>query len=1481
MEPVTITVTTYVAMKMVDQFISQEGYGWFRKLFINEKNYSDKLYQIIEEAASEYESVYPLAPNSEKIPFYQSRPLFELLNQHILFHQLPTHNSLLDEFKKYPKVIPPTSSELENFYHRFCTKINNCSELKKLNIAENYKEKIFEIGDSLFELKLLLETIDKKITFTLNQEWLNKKSNEAIADLGNRYTPELNLKLGIAKIFEGIGRTEKFSEIVYERFDKLLIKANKLRNDDIINESFNVISSNAQAIAELYKECEFIGNRQVPFEDFVRLIRTCSGAVNAAEDILWKEKEKLQQEKKQKEFSDKYATLHRELREFGNECTKIEGFLDSTTVKLANNPFLLLEGDAGIGKSHLLADIVKTRVSAGSASLFILGQHLTVNESPWSQIFKGLQLNITSDELLEKLNLYGKRAGKRVIVFIDAINEGDGNKFWPDHINSFVDSIKGYEWLGLVMSIRTTYKNITISSDQVARNNLEQYRHFGFKSVELNAINLFFDNYNIERPSAPFLNPEFKNPLFLKLFCEGIKKSNLNYVPSGLEGITSILEFFIEGVNKTLSSKKHHNYNSSFKLVRNTITALIRTKVDLGNKTIPIDAAFHTVQSVVKEYVQNKTFLDDLINEGVLTKGIIREDDNVIDVVYITFERFDDHLTANFLLEGVVNVQDEFSIGGKLYDYVKNTYALYSHQGIIEALSIQVPEKFGKELYELVPKLQSDHEFILAFINSLIWRAPESINLDKIKSYLEQEVFSYEGTHDHFMETLISLTSIENHPFNANFLHNMLIKLPLPKRDAYWTTFLKYKYSKESTFRQLIDWAWSDNDKSHISTHSLELIGTTLFWFLTSSNRELRDSTTKALVNLLKRRMDVLISLMKKFETIDDPYIMDRVYAVSLGCTLTTKETGSLKELSEIVYASIFDKDQVYPHVLLRDYAREIIEYINHLGIVSDKIDIQKTLPPYGSSWPAKAKIPTRDKLEKLYSGDEHYHLWASIMGGGDFSRYTIGTNSNHSDWSGCKFGEVPANRKKIYKDFKKSLTIDQLKLFDGLDPIITGYSGKIAITVGRKSEEELNINKTTFKTSLSEDELKLYETDVEPYLNHNHDLIDTDNYFDLRLAERFIFNRVIELGWLPELHYYFDKRIGTGRGRNESHQERIGKKYQWIAYYEFMARLADNFIRYDGYGDERKENPYVGPWVPYVRDIDPTILLKSTGYKVFEKSDYWWSCRESFDWNCSFEEWISNNRTLENPYGLIEVKDDKGKDWLVLESCPTWNEPKMIGHENWGHPRKEVWCQVRSYLVQDTEYNKLKKWLGEQHFMGCWMPESNERYQLFNREYYWSQAFSCFQSDYYCGSDWVDIQDEKTDNYIAKVSVNSQRYRWEEEFDRSKSETLSFLKPSSLLFEKMNLRPGDEEGSFVDEEGKIICFAAEALNDTKAHLLIRKQEFLTMLEENSLKVVWTLRGEKGVIGGSHASSHNYGRTEFSGAFYLDNGKVNGSHKIY
>lgn len=1491
MEPVSMAIggaAYYVATKLVDQFISQEGYGWLRKTFFPKQRYVDRLHQLIEETTSKFEVIYP--SESNKVPFYQSRPLFDALNEYVLFKELPDKSELIKKFNEYPNVLPPTQQQLEFFYETLALKINKCETLKKLHVEETYKDKIFDISDEIIQIKLILQSLDEKLTFHLSNDWLNEKNKLAIADLGVRYTPELNVKLDIAKIFDGLGKTQAFHDMFYSHIDSFLIKGNKLRQCNEISKPLSVIIHSLSGISSLYEAVGLSTLSEVPANKFIDNLSRCQLAINESESALWELREKSKKAGETNNYSDKYLSTLRELRDLDYACNSLLTFINSITVKLANNPFLLLEGNAGIGKSHLLADVIKTRIASGYPSLFILGQQLTSDESPWSQIFKRLQLKITSHEFLEKLNIYGQKTGKRVLIFIDAINEGNGNKFWNDNINSFVDEIKHFEWLGLVMSVRTAYKSVTISDASVKRNNFEVHEHIGFQNVELEAVNLFYDYYSIERPSSPNLNPEFKNPLFLKLLCEGLKKNGLTKVPVGFNGISNILNFLVEGVNKSLASPKKYSFDPSFPLVKEALNEIIKVKLDVGGSSISLKDAHSAVQSVVEGYITEKNFLSALIDEGLLTKGIVRNDDNSTEeVIYVAFERFDDHLTVKFLLDDVQNIENEFKCDGRLKCYFNDEYDIFRHSGIVEALSIQLPEKFGKELYELLPEFSDNHYLLEAFIESLVWRDSNAIDFEKLISFINEHVFCFKDSFDHFLEAAISISGLVDHPFNANFLHSWLTKYSLPDRDAFWTTQLKYKYSEGSAFRHLIDWAWDRTDKSYISDESIELIATSLCWFLTSSNRELRDCSTKALVSLLETRITVLNKIIDKFDGVDDPYVWERIFSVALGCTLRTDNIQELKYLAENVYQKIFGSKYVYPHILLRDYAREIIEFSTHLGVELNGVELSKTKPPYNSCWPDV--VPSKEELESLYDKELYRELWSSIMGGGDFSRYTIGTNYNHSDWSGCKFGETPIDRKKIFKTFKSKLTDEQKKLYDATDPIIYddnaeeitfgGTTIRLDRARGRKTQEEINKNKGLFKNSLGGDLLAEFETDIEPYLDHNNNLLEVDKYFDLRIAERFIFKRVVELGWEPEKHGFFDRQIGSGRGRRESHQERIGKKYQWIAYYEYMARLADNFIRFEGHHDERKESPYQGPWEPYVRDIDPSILLKETGAKVLSSQEMWWLNDEVFDWTCSYKEWIESPTTITNPYGLIEVKDDNGDAWFVLESYPSWKEPKIIGNDDWEHPRKEVWCHIKSYIVKVEEFKNFRDWAINQHFMGRWMPEGSDRYQLFNREFYWSEAFQFFKSDYYGGSDWTSVSDQESRVKIADVSITSVSYLWEEKFDRSKIEALSFLKPSNLIFEKMGLTYGEIEGSFKDQNGTMVCFAAEAIHASKAHLLVKKEPFLTMLSENGFEIVWTLLGEKGVIGGSLTSNHHYGRQEFSGAFYFDDNRLKGSHKIY
>ncbi len=1490
MDPVSITIITYVSLKFINKFIAEEGYGRIKKWLFPKNNYCKQLTKVIYETIDSYEKQFSYDTKGYKFPFYHSEIIFEELNNYILFKPLNSSEDVIRKLKTNTNIIIPSKEELSSFYNLFVEKINSDKSLSDLYIDENFKTKIFDIYKTVKNIENKIDTIDELLTFKPTNNWFTKQCNSSILDLGNRYTPEINFELEISSIFEGLGKTDVFKKKMTKKFDELLIKGKKVLDRKSETKELIVdLESHFDRMYELFMSIDFSDNLHIPIKSFNEALISISEILQKLDIYYRSEESKIQKEKNDYRFHYKYGSEIRNVREFGDEISSFDTLINGTICQLANNPFLILDGKAGIGKSHMLGDIISKRIRNKYESIFLLGQQFTTEEDPWHQILKKLHVTSKLNKFLAVINDRAKKSGKRIIFFIDAINEGRGIYFWNDNVRSFINDLKNYDWLGLVLTIRTSYKNLIFPKTEIESLKIIEHTIYGFINSEYEASKLFFNNYKIELPSVPLLNPEFQNPLFLKLFCEGISKSGLSKIPDGLQGITSIIIFFIKNVNEVLSQPKRLHYSKGVNLAIRSINAIIQYKIENELRHVSYEKAIEIVENSVSQFVTKKgIFLDELISEGIFSKNLFwKEDDVYEEVIYLAYERFEDHITCQYLLEKYSNVEDEFKDGGKLIQFVKDEDAIYINKGLVDAFTVQIPEKFNQELYEFIPQHKDKYPIVESFVESLLWRKFDTIN-EKAKDYVNNYVFSYEGTQDLFWETILSVTSIPEHYFNANSLHNHLIKFTLAERDSGWTQDLKYKYNNDSSVKRLIDWAWNENDKSYISDDSVKLSSIALAWFLTSTNRQLRDCSTKALVCLLQDRITVLIDVLKLFKNVNDPFVYERLFAVAYGCAVRTNQKENLAELSEYIYEVIFNEaTEVYPHILLRDYARGVIEYTNHLQNELS-FSICKVRPPYKSFWPES--IPSDEELEGKYNNDDYHHLWSSVMSFGDFARYTIGTNHGNTQWSGCKLNETPVDREQLVDDFKFELSSAQLDLFNNLDPIITSDDGeelmfgktkiKFGTAIGRKTEEKLSEIRKKFKESLSPEKLKYYEEQIEPFLDHNHKIINTGKHFDLRVAQRLIFSRTIELGWDPKLHLSFDKGIGTGRGRDSYPHERIGKKYQWIAYYEYMAKLSDNFIKHERWGAKKGlESPYQGPWDPYVRDIDPTMLISNTGYKEGKSANNWWEIRDIFNWDCSHKEWVDNSDDLPKFETQIQIKDPNDDDWLILEGHPGWAESKKIGEESWGNPHKSIWCQIRSYIVKEDDYNDLKIWLTKQDFMGRWMPESSEKYEVFSREYYWSVAHKYFKTEYYGGKEWREIHCEDSGDFITSVMLTTENFLWEEEFDRSKEETIRFLKPSQHIYEGMKLNYSKREGEFIDKEDETVCFAADVHYNSKSFLLVKKEPFLEYLQKNNFKIIWSLLGEKQIIGGRHTYKDFIGRLDVSGVYYLEDNQVVGDFK--
>ncbi len=1232
-------------------------------------------------------------------------------------------------------------------------------------------------------------------------KWCKEQSELSIADLGKRYTPKLNVKLNIAEIFNGISRDEIFERQVTNLFDNLLIKGYKIipKIKDLDSYSTD-IQKELKKIHALFEDINFKGIQIIPIQAFLDLLRNVNQIASHIKNYYLDEESKLQVKPDDYRYYKKFGYEISHIRDFEDSIYGLTRFLESTTMKLANHPFLLLEGEAGIGKSHLLADIISTRTTNNLISLFFLGQHFVTEEDPWTQIFKKNDIHCSVNEFLGALNSKAQISGQRIIIFIDAINEGRGKYFWDKNIKSFLSKIKKHEWLGVVMSIRTSYSDLIFPKDEINDDEILRYTHYGFRNQEYEATKLFFNNFGIELPSIPLLHPEFQNPLFLLLFCEGLNKAGYTKIPDGLQGITAIIDFFITSVNDILSKPTRLDYPKSINVVKKAVESLIAYKIEHQLRYLPYEQAFGLVNKIAIEFSTKRGLLDELISEGILSKNLFWNPEKQYEEgIYLAYERFEDHLTAAYIFDTNPELEEAFKEGGVLFHLVKDEHSCYMNKGVIEALTIQLPEKVGKEFYEFAPHVKDSYPIVECFVQSLLWRKTETTS-KKLVDYVNSNVFAYQGTYDLFWETILSVTSIPDHYFNAYSLHKKLMGESLSDRDSWWTIYLKHQFYDESAVKRLVDWAWNTHDKSHISDESVKLTSITLSWFHTSTNRKLRDSATKAIICLLENRIHVLIELLKEFKNVNDPYVYERLFAVAYGCSIRTEQTDKLSELCNYIYETIFkDKVEVYPHILLRDYARGVIEFTSYLGYDLD-FDIAESRPPYKSSF--TENFPTNEEIEKLYEPKNEEGHYGKEKWGNTALLMSMATEHG----------------RRMYGDFGRYVFQSAFRSWD-IDP---------------------------------------------------NDLSN--------LALNWIFEKY---GYDTKLFNDFDLEIGTGRGRNTIPHERIGKKYQWIALYEMLARVSDNCKKYAEWSyRHEEEEEYQGPWIPYVRDIDPTMIINKTGsYDEEAPNDFWWAKEKYSNWELENVEWIKLGKDLPCSKRLINVVDKSGADWLVLESYPEWAESKKVGDEKWDKPHKRMWYQLRSYLIAEADYEKFKYWASNQDFMGRRMPESSSRYEVFSREYYWSPAYNYFNDkEYYGGMELREVHDEITGEYIGEAILTTNDFLWEEEFDKSKEDTISFLKPSKHIFENMKLVFSKKEGEFTDETGEIICFAPSVYFDSKSYLLIKKEPFLKYLKESKLKILWTVLGEKNIIGGHSNRDEFYDRLEISGAYYLnDSNEIEGN----
>lgn len=442
-----------------------------------------------------------------------------------------------------------------------------------------------------------------------NRQFFVKNYNKAKSFAGNRFTPELHVELPISNLFDYLVR-HKRCYIELRKLYGIIYKKSQYLTSNVVNNQDNNIKdfyANSQDLNDVLNNIREYNTNSI---DWSKIHLLSEKVINLSYDLINAVNESPSSYIKTREHDSRSIkditnyVIH-DFHEYIKTIRRIHDLSQATEAQIFNRPFMLLTGDAGIGKTHLLCDLAGRLINESedkiTPCIICFGEQFNDPESFWETLFKVLEITTTKNAFLSKLNTLAGQNNQRALIIIDALNENvlSSPDYWKINLLQILEDLKQYSNIALIVSIRSGFEKIMLDNEIMSSFSIVQ--HYGFTSHEWEALTKFFSEKCLPLPEVPLLTNEFSNPLFLKLFCQAF--DNPSREKKGLElfkghiGATYIFENYVDTVAKRLETR----FNISHKRNKNiwdTIIENIAKEMSLAySDKIPLDKLIEIVRN--------------------------------------------------------------------------------------------------------------------------------------------------------------------------------------------------------------------------------------------------------------------------------------------------------------------------------------------------------------------------------------------------------------------------------------------------------------------------------------------------------------------------------------------------------------------------------------------------------------------------------------------------------------------------------------------------------------------------------------------------------------------------------------------------------------------------------------------------------------------------------------------------------------------
>jgi hypothetical protein len=375
-----------------------------------------------------------------------------------------------------------------------------------------------------------------------------------------------------------------------------------------------------------------------------------------------------------------------------------------------------------------------------------------------------------------------------------------------------------------------------------------------------------------------------------------------------------------------------------------------------------------------------------------------------------------------------------------------------------------------------------------------------------------------------------------------------------------------------------------------------------------------------------------------------------------------------------------------------------------------------------------------------------------------------------------------------------------------------------------------------TFSESLSHEQSQLHWDSYRRPRRKRY----RDDSFPIGRAKRWIFMRVLRLGWTPERFGKKDRYLGQDRAGREAHKaERWGKKYQWIAYHELLARIADNFHTARRYSDHQD---YEGlHQIIADREIDPSLppIPFNQLYEPDAGNDTW---RPS---SIHFPNWPPAPISFQQLGGsLIKFLDN-------TESEPVLDKVMVVTDS-----AEESWVLLDAYIAQgDPEADKPWQGLQQSFRLNSWLVPAGtgnrllphlpsivkgDRHDLIDSH---GHVDCCYYgeigwSPHHCYNRHADFIPIEADGAMFDLVHTVEDYLWEGGlYDCSINDSVSASLPSTFIRSRSTLRLIESGPGFLDD-GKVAFTNHRMSGDRGRGFLVRASWLKTFMSAHHLELV-------------------------------------------